>query len=203
MVPEWEELELAVDSGASETVIGEEMVKAVTAQDVKPDVKYEVADGSQIPHMGEKEFTAFTDGGLMRNMVAPITEVNKALLIVSRIVKAGNRVVFDSDGSYSEHKTSGEWIPLEEKRGKSECGSPESRSPLSKGRPGKGWKTLPRRRPLSEVSDEQTHGTDFRPWSSAKSQSPLWANRGRGGPQLEGGDGEDDLPHEVASQEAQ
>ena len=116
-VPEWEELELAVDSGASETVIGEEMVKAVTAKNVKPDLKYEVADGSQIPHLGEKEFEAYTEAGLWRNMTAQVTEVNKALLSVSRMVKAGNRVVFDSDGSYIEHKSSGEWTPLEETRG--------------------------------------------------------------------------------------
>ena len=50
-------------------------------------------------------------------MVAQVTEVNKALLSASRIVKAGNRVVFDSEGSYIEHKPSGEWIPLEERRG--------------------------------------------------------------------------------------
>ena len=93
------------------------MVKAVTAKNVKPDVKYEVADGSQIPHLGEKEFEAYTEAGLWRNMTAQVTEVNKALLSVSRMVRAGNRVVFDSDGSYIEHKTSGEWMPLEERKG--------------------------------------------------------------------------------------
>ena len=47
-VPEWEELDMMVDSGASVTVINEEMVKAVTATDARPNVKYEVADGSLI-----------------------------------------------------------------------------------------------------------------------------------------------------------
>ena len=116
-VPEWEVLEMAVDSGASATVIGEEMVKAVAAQNIRPDVKYEVADGSHIPHMGEKKVNAFTECGLSRNLVAQVTEVNKALLSVSKIVGAGNRVVFDDEGSYIEHKTSGEWMPLEERGG--------------------------------------------------------------------------------------
>ena len=115
--PEWEELETAVDNGASETVIGEEMVKAVTAQNVKPDVKYEGADGSQIPHLGEKEFEAYTEAGLWRNMTAQVTEVNKALLSVSRMVKAGNRVVFDEAGSYIENKVSGQKTWLEERNG--------------------------------------------------------------------------------------
>ena len=43
--------------------------------------------------------------------------MNKALLSVSRIVKSGNRVVFDSSGSFIEHKASGDWMPLEEKGG--------------------------------------------------------------------------------------
>ena len=47
----------------------------------------------------------------------PKEEVNKALLSVSRIVKSGNRVVFDSDGSYIEHKESGEIEPLEKRGG--------------------------------------------------------------------------------------
>ena len=46
-----------------------------------------------------------------------MADVNKALLSVPRTVKAGNRVVFDSEGSYIEHKTTGEWEPLEEKGG--------------------------------------------------------------------------------------
>ena len=106
-----------MDSGASVTVIDEDQVRAVTASNARPDVKYEVADGSQIPNLGEKAFGAVTDNGLFRNMSAQVADVNKALLSVSRIVKAGNRVVFDSDGSYIEHKTTGEWEPLEEKGG--------------------------------------------------------------------------------------
>ena len=42
---------------------------------------------------------ACTDDGVERKMVAQVAEVNKALLSVYRIVKAGNRVVFD-DASF-------------------------------------------------------------------------------------------------------
>ena len=52
-VPDWGALEMVVDSGASATVIGEDMVKAVSAQNARPDEKYEVADGSRFPHLGE------------------------------------------------------------------------------------------------------------------------------------------------------
>ena len=67
--------------------------------------------------MGEKSFKAYTDQGHVRHMVAAVTEVDDALLSVSKVVKAGNRVVFDDCGSYIEHKESGEVTPLVEKAG--------------------------------------------------------------------------------------
>ena len=50
-------------------------------------------------------------------MNAQVTEVNKALLSVSKLVSVGNRVVFDSEGSYIESTKTGEWIPLVENNG--------------------------------------------------------------------------------------
>ena len=108
---------MAVDSGASATVVSDEMVKAVSAQNARPDVKYEVADGSQIPHLGEKKFSAETECGLPRKMDVQVTEVNRALLSLPKIVNSSNRVVFDSEGSYIEHCETGERSPLEESNG--------------------------------------------------------------------------------------
>ena len=59
----------------------------------------------------------FTNGGLLRNVVAQVTDAHKPLFSVRRMVKAGNRVVLDDDGSYVEHKESGEPVPLEEQGG--------------------------------------------------------------------------------------
>ena len=115
--PEWEELEMNVDSGASVTVIGRDMVKAVQTKGARPDVKYEVADGSYIEHLGEKNFTAITDAGLEHYMTAQVTDVNNALISVSQIVSKGCRVVFDEDSSYIENKSSGDWVPLEQRHG--------------------------------------------------------------------------------------
>ena len=67
--------------------------------------------------MGEKTFGACTDDGTILRLNAQVTEVNKALLSVAKIVSVGNRVVFEKDGSYIEDTKSGEWIPLEEKNG--------------------------------------------------------------------------------------
>ena len=65
----------------------------------------------------EKAFNAYIGQGHLRHMVAAVTEVDDALLSVSKVVKAGNRVVFDADGSYIENKTTGEVTPLMEQRG--------------------------------------------------------------------------------------
>ena len=116
-VPEWEELDMMVDSGASVTVINEEMVKAVTATDARPNVKYEVADGSLIENMGQKTFMAVTDTGVTNKMTAQVTEVKKALLSVAKIVQAGNRVVFEDNKNDIENAKSGKRIPIEQKNG--------------------------------------------------------------------------------------
>ena len=80
-------------------------------------MKCEVADGSYIEHLGEKNFTAITDAGLEHHITAQVTDVNKALLSVSKIVSKGCRVVFDEDSSYIENKSSGEWVPMEQRNG--------------------------------------------------------------------------------------
>ena len=117
---EWEELEMAVDSGATETVVGLEMLKAIKlieGQAFKRGVKYEVANGVRIPNMGEKTFVGTTDDGTKREITAQVCDVNKPLLSVSKMVAAGNRVVFEQDSSYIENIETGERVWLKERGG--------------------------------------------------------------------------------------
>ena len=95
---EYEEIEMAVDSGATETVVGLDMLSSVELKDSegsRKGVKYEVADGTLIPNVGEKRFVVEGEEGYERKMTAQVCDVNKALLSVSKMVKAGNKVVFD------------------------------------------------------------------------------------------------------------
>jgi len=118
--PEWEVLEMAVDSGASESVVSDEMLTRVTTVEgdaMKKGVQYEVADGTLIPNLGEKKFIAVSDNGVARQMRAQVCEVNKPLLSVHRVVQAGNRVVFAASGSYVEDEQTGETMELVEKGG--------------------------------------------------------------------------------------
>ena len=68
-------------------------------------MKYEVANGVQIPNLGEGRFVGITEDGVARSMAAQICAVNKTLMSVSKVVSKGNRVVFDDDGSYIQDKT--------------------------------------------------------------------------------------------------
>ena len=111
---------MAVDSGATETVVSEEMVKAVETQPgeaMKRGVRYEVASGDLIPNLGAKCFTAVGEEGQARAIKAQVCEVNKALLSVHRMVQAGNTVVFSRNGSYAQDDETGEKIYMREHGG--------------------------------------------------------------------------------------
>ena len=80
-------------------------------------VQYEVANGARVANEGEKRFKAWTEEGQEKAMVMQVADVNQGLLSVSKAVAAGNRVVFDSEGSYIENKASGERTAMVEKNG--------------------------------------------------------------------------------------
>ena len=116
---QWECIDMAVDSGATETVMGEEMVACARTNPgaaSKRGVEYEIADGTRIPNLGEKRFIGQTEEGISRGITAQVADVNKALLSVKKIVVAGSRVVFDEE-SYIEDRTTGEVTWLREEQG--------------------------------------------------------------------------------------
>ena len=94
-----------------------ESVEAKEGAACRRGVMYEVANGIKIPNLGEKKFEAVTEEGITRGITCQVCEVNKPLLSVSKIVKAGNRVVFDSEGSYIEDRRSREKMWLREQGG--------------------------------------------------------------------------------------
>ena len=53
-----------------------------------------------------------TEDGGIRQITAQVCEVNEPLLSVSKMVAAGNRVLFSPEGSYVEDVNSGEVVWL-------------------------------------------------------------------------------------------
>ena len=64
--------------------------------------------GSHRPR-GEK-FHGYSEEGTVRSITTQVCDVNKGLLDVRKVMKAGNHVVFDSTGSYIEDKKTHERI---------------------------------------------------------------------------------------------
>jgi hypothetical protein len=72
---EWELVKLAVDSGATETVVGEDSLRSVKLKEgaaTRRGTMYQVADGTLIPNLGEKTFTATTEDGQTRQLTAQV-----------------------------------------------------------------------------------------------------------------------------------
>ena len=69
----------------------------------KAGVKYEVANGDEIPNLGEKLLPVVTAEGSWRGMLAQVADVSKALQSVRALVRSGHVVVFGDGDSGSEH----------------------------------------------------------------------------------------------------
>ena len=77
------------------------------AYDIQPSdaskavVNYEIANGDEIPNLGEKLMPVVTAEGNWKGMRAQVADVSKALQSVRSLVKAGHVVVFGDgeDGS--------------------------------------------------------------------------------------------------------
>jgi len=113
-------VEMAVDSGATETVMPEDMLAPIETREGEASrrgIMYEVANGVQLPNLAEKKFVGISAEGVARGLIAQVAEVNKSLSSVAKVVRGGNRVVFDSEGSFIEDKETGERMWMEEKGG--------------------------------------------------------------------------------------
>ena len=112
---------MAVDSGASETVVPPHLIQFVDThpgEASRRGVMYEVANGQRIPNLGEKLFIgASHDEGHLRQIRAQACDVSKPLMSVSRLVRAGNTVVFGPQEAYIQDGTTGERLRLEESGG--------------------------------------------------------------------------------------
>ena len=91
------EVDVKIDSGATEKMIPEAMLEGVIdigeGITFKRGVQYEVANGSQIPNLGERRFVGFTEDGAANYIVAQVCAVNQGPMSVRQMTKKGKRVV--------------------------------------------------------------------------------------------------------------
>ena len=64
------------------------------AKENRTNEELNVANGVQIPNLGERKFKGVAAEGSMKSVVAQVCEVNRGLLSVGKVTSVGNRVVF-------------------------------------------------------------------------------------------------------------
>ena len=111
----WEYFEAILDSGASVTVVPPSLAKeyeVVEGEASKAGVKYEIANGDEIPNLGEKLMPIMTNEGTTRGLRAQVADVSKPLQAVRSLVRSGHAVIFgdgdNGDCHYVVNKMTGE-----------------------------------------------------------------------------------------------
>ncbi len=119
---QWEKIPrgITIDSGAAESVIPKNCCTAYPTREAgasKAGVYYLAANGEKVYNEGERNVGFATVDGELCSMTFQICNVTKPLGSVSKICAKGNRVVFDDEYSFIEHRASGARLPLQKKNG--------------------------------------------------------------------------------------
>jgi hypothetical protein len=75
---------------------------------MKRGVTYKIADGTELPNLGEKHMAVWTQENIVRGYYSQCADVTKPLQSVRALVTADQTVVFDNGGSFVFNKVSGE-----------------------------------------------------------------------------------------------
>ena len=102
----WEKLQAILDSGASVTVVPPHVgrdYEVIRGEAAMAGVRYEIADGNEIPNLGEKLMPVVTREGTWRGLKAEVADIARALQSVRSLVKTGHKVVFGDGEHGTEH----------------------------------------------------------------------------------------------------
>ncbi len=102
----WEYVEAILDSGATVTVfppnIGA-LYELIQGEAAKAGVTYEVANGEEIPNLGERLLAVMTAEGTTRGLRAQVADVSKPLQAVRQLTRTGHLVVFGDGPEGDDH----------------------------------------------------------------------------------------------------
>ena len=114
-------IQATVDSGAALNVMPESWFQDYPLRITKENgKKYRAANGQLIKDEGLRSLNAVVRSGnrnVMRKVNCRVTQVNKMLLAVSKIVDAGNKVQFSEEESFIQNTKSMEKLPLRRENG--------------------------------------------------------------------------------------
>ena len=102
----WEELYAIVDSGATVPVLHPRIGKAYSVEESAASaagVEYEIANGDNLPCLGQKRMAVMTEEGTLRGYSTQCADVSKALQSVRSLVKAKHAVCFGLGEEDDQH----------------------------------------------------------------------------------------------------
>ena len=116
---EWTMIEVAVDSGACDTVMplsSCSSIPTVSSNQSKAGMSYEVADGNKNPNLGERKCLMLTPGcHFPKKIIFQVADVHKPLLSVTRAADAGFDCLLGKEGGCLIPQAGGERVPIRRK----------------------------------------------------------------------------------------
>ena len=121
----WERIPIKIDSGAIDTVMPPTTAKYFNTVQTEMSQKgpgFRAANGSAIKHYGQKTLEGIGDQYQPLSMTAQVADVKTTLGSVNQMLKAGNRVHFETGNCYIQDVRTGKKTKMEEKGGTFEVG---------------------------------------------------------------------------------
>ena len=117
---DWEVIPVTVDSAAADWVCPPEVAKHFPIRETKASksgMKYRAANGTSIANHGERAVKGISGDWNPMGVTIQVAGVKKTLGAVMPTMKAGNRIVFDDEGSYIYNKPTGRYTTIHERGG--------------------------------------------------------------------------------------
>ena len=111
----WEVIPVKLDSGAFDWVFNPKTAQAFELKETessKAGLNYSAANGSTIENYGQRNLKGYSEDSVPLEVAVQVAEVKRNLASAMKIMKAGNRIVLDEQGSYIEQKTTGKQIKI-------------------------------------------------------------------------------------------
>ena len=117
--PEWQEIEITVDSGAYDTVMPAATcghISIVSTPESRGGLEYEVANGECIPNLGERRCLMMTENShTMKRITFQCADVHKPLLSVSRVSDLGYECTLNEKGGRLTDMVTADIVPIHRK----------------------------------------------------------------------------------------
>jgi len=116
----WQRIEAMVDSGAVDSVAPAGLIGSyplLEGSAARAGVRYLAADGGTLPNLGEQRVHVRTKEGHECGLTFQVADVQKPLIAVAQLTRAGNEVTMGDAGGKVTHRRTGRTIEFHKRNG--------------------------------------------------------------------------------------